>query len=287
MKLIDGKEIAENIYKELAAKLEGLQTKPKLAIILASNDEPSKIYVGLKKKKAEDLGITCEVFYFQGDVSAETIKNKILELNSDMGIQGILVQLPLYSHLKESTEDILNTVDPKKDIDGLTDANQDLSNGSYKGKLLSATVLAILKSIEYASEGVSLSEYLKNKNIVIINTSRLIGKPLASYLSNFTDTITLANRKTENLSSLTRQADILVTATGHLGLISASDLKRGSVVIDVTSMRDVDGKTKGDVVWDSELEETADYYTPVPGGVGPVTVASLLQNLVTASNGRD
>jgi methylenetetrahydrofolate dehydrogenase (NADP+)/methenyltetrahydrofolate cyclohydrolase len=286
MKIIDGKGIAEEIYQELKDRLSHLKDeRPKLVIILASNDEPSQVYVGLKKRKAEELGIACEVVSFDEKVVSRAIMKKIEELNNDPTVTGILVQLPLFAHLRDESDDILNMVDPKKDIDGLSDSNQDLSNGKYKEKHISATALAVIKCIEYAHKGQDLSSTLKGKNILILNRSRLIGKPLASYLSNFTDLVHAVGKGTDDLEDMIGSADILISATGNIGLIKGSDIKEGAIVIDVTSKKDIDGKTKGDISYDEELVAKASYYTPVPGGVGPITVACLLHNVVSAYYG--
>jgi methylenetetrahydrofolate dehydrogenase (NADP+) / methenyltetrahydrofolate cyclohydrolase len=276
MQLIDGKLIAEEICKDISSKLKTLDRKPKLSIILASNDSASLMYDQMKIKRATELGIDAELIRFDEGCDSDLVIAKIAELNSDSNVDGIMVQLPLFSHLVKDQTTILNSIDSRKDIDGLT--------SETLGKVMQgtdtiypATVDAILECIKFAVS--NRLNALEGQNVVIINNSTLIGKPLASLLSGYMATITIANEYTTNLKELCLKSEMIITATGQTDLIDESFIKENAIIIDVTSVK-VDDKIKGDVIVSEGLKAKVGFLTPVPGGVGPLTVACLLRNLL-------
>lgn len=272
MKLIEGNKIAAQIYEQLKAVLTKTNRSPTLVIILANNEEASKTYVKLKQKRAEELGIDVKLINLNATTSKEKLTDQIKELNMDSSVDGILLQLPLYEHLEKCRTEIVNLVDPEKDVDGLTVISQGkLSQGLRTN--IPATVSAIMECLNYTKVDIT------GKHVLIVNHSDLIGKPLTSVLLNKNATVTTTNEHNKNLGNITKQADILITATGQVGLITADMVKENAVVIDVTSLKTRDG-VKGDVARTAELDSKVSWLTPVPGGVGPVTIACLLRNLV-------
>ncbi|MFS8130831.1 MAG: bifunctional 5,10-methylenetetrahydrofolate dehydrogenase/5,10-methenyltetrahydrofolate cyclohydrolase [Candidatus Dojkabacteria bacterium] len=289
MKIIDGKKISKEILEGLKNKIESSHVRPKLAIVLVSNDPASKTYTDLKTSRAEEIGIVVNNYEF--DLTSTDLRNevisKIKELNNDDSVNGILLQLPLDESIKDSTDEIVDTIDPDKDVDGLTSASQrKLADGIRT--FVPATVEAVIECIKYTcpkellGEGDQLSylgTFLQAKRIVIINDSKLIGKPLFSLLSRYNGSIEVLNKYTDDIGSITKQADILVTATGQTQIIDASMVKNSCTIIDITSVKKND-TILGDVTISKELEEKVEWITPVPGGVGPITIACLLRNLV-------
>jgi len=265
-KIIDGKRIAEEILENIKAQVDEMRTKPVLAIINASEDPASEIYIKAKIKACEKTGIGCEVIIFDSNCTQKEVVKKIKELNNNEKISGIIVQLPLWKHLDE--EEILNTVLPKKDADGLTDINLGRLFGNKKG-IVPATPHAILKAIEDVE--------VSGKNAVVVGRSKLVGKPLAHLLLQKDFTVTVCHSKTENLGEFTKNADLLVSAVGKKDLITKSMAKSGAVVIDVGISR-FGNKIYGDV--SKDVCEIASYITAVPGGIGPITVACLLESVV-------
>lgn len=276
--IIDGKALAQKIYLEISNKA----TNPlKLAIILANNDESSKKYTELKKAAGEKIGINVDIYKFDEKITKEDLILKISELNNDISVNGIVVQLPLFSHLNDFTTEILDTLSPKKDADGLTSTSLATAFNFSENSIMPAAVEAIMISLSEVED----LKNLKGKNILIINNSNLVGNPLAVALSKLNATVTIANEFTQNLNKLTLNADIIITATGVTNIIKADDIKNGAILIDVTSVNK-DGKVYGDFIFDESLINKAKAYTPVPGGIGPLTVASLFKNLIKLSNGR-
>ncbi len=273
MEIIDGKKISEEIYTKIKTALKQAEIKPKLAVIIASDDEASKMYVRMKMKKCEETGILTELSTFKENSTSQDILQKIAKLNEDSTVNGILVQLPLYPNLEEHKYRILNSISPLKDPDGLSAINYGLISQSMMNGIIPATVDAILECIKFT--GVEL----QSKNVLIINNSDLVGKPLASIIASLNATVTIANKFSEDLKDLTKNADLIVAATGQTKLIKAEDIKKGAILIDVTSLKTDEGVI-GDFVVDDELREKASFLTPVPGGVGPLTIACLLRNLV-------
>lgn len=271
--IINGKEIAERIRQEIKEKTKTLPVKPKLAVILVGDDEASKIYVKNKQKAADSVGIDTLLYTFEENTKEKELEDLIDRLNKDTSVHGILVQLPLPDTFDE--EKILNRIDPKKDVDGFHPLNMGLlQNGSQNG-IISATPKGVLTLIQ--STGVDL----EGKNALIIGRSNIVGKPMAMLLLRQDCTITIAHSKTKNLRDLCKNADIIVSATGCAGLIKADWVKKGVMVFDVGICRGKDGKLCGDVDFE-KMAKVASFITPVPGGVGPMTIASLLENTLQA-----
>lgn len=269
MQLIDGKVISQQIYSDLADKLKKLPNSPKLAIILASNDEASQMYIKMKSEKAKRLGIETEVFLMDNKSKDEVI-NQIDQINKDSSFNGILVQLPLNEALKEHTKEILNHIREDKDVDGLRD-----------GGRKPATVEAIIECLLFTTYE-PLDSYLKDKNVAIINDSDLIGKPLSIELQRYGARVNVLNKYTADIKSFTSKADIVVSATGVGQIFDHTFVKENCTVIDVTSIKKND-KVVGDFVVDDLLNAKVSFITPVPGGVGPLTIACLLRNLVESA----
>lgn len=292
MKIIDGKKISKEILDGLKQKIESSKIHPKLAIVLVSNDPASKTYTNLKAKRAEEIGVVVNNYDFNLESSnlKSDVINKINELNEDETIDGILLQLPLHDSIKESTDEIVDAIDPDKDVDGLTTINQNKLKDCIR-TYIPATVEAVLECIKYtcpkelldnASQLSYLGTFLYGKRIVIINDSKLIGKPLFSLLSRYNESIEVLNKYSQDIGSITKQADILITATGQTQIIDSSIVKQSCTIIDITSVKKGD-TVLGDVTISKDLEEKVKWITPVPGGVGPITIACLLRNLVNKS----
>ncbi len=264
--IIDGKIIAVRKLEELRLKIRDLKVKPYLAIILVGEDPSSVTYTNLKKKRGEEVGIDVEVIKFAQDVAVDDMITRIQELNNDTAVSGILVQLPLPAGLGEGK--ILTVVDPGKDVDGLTG----------RASFLPATVKGIVTLLdETKATGQELEEWLKNKKVTVIGQGKLIGKPLADYLERNGAKVWRCDRQTSEaeLKQESREADILVSATGTEGIVSADMVKPGAIVIDC-------GSPKAEVDFE-KVKDVAGAITPVPGGVGPMTVVSLLENTVEAA----
>lgn len=278
---IDGKLLAVQIDDFTRSHATELG---KLTIINASPDPATEIWTKRKLEKAESLGIACEIVKRDADVSANLLIELIEQFNADSKIGGILVQLPLFSHLEPNRMEILNAINPDKDVDGLTAVNQGKLMADMPA-LLPATVAGVLEIIRYtelAEKYVPFSEInLAGKEVVIINHSILIGRPLSQALLNYGATVTICHEHTIDLKKHTEQADILITATGQVGLIDHSFVKAGAVVIDVSTIP-TDAGLKGDVNIDDEFLAKVKAYTPVPGGVGPMTTSCLMANMVFA-----
>lgn len=268
--ILDGKMLRDKIFESLKAKLDKMQQKPTLAVILVGENPASQIYVRNKKKTAEKLGINSLSIEYPSDISEEELLNKIKELNSDEKVTAILVQLPLPAHINKNR--IIDAILPQKDVDGLTPYNL--------GKLLSGEEPYVYPC---TPKGILLllDEYnikLEGKNIVVVGRSNLVGKPVAQMLLKRNATVTMCHSHTKNLSEITKTADIIVSAVGKK-VIGEKMLKSDCVVIDVGIFRDENGKISGDVDFEN-VSKTAAYISPVPGGVGPMTIASLMLNTV-------
>ncbi|ATZ61179.2 MAG: bifunctional methylenetetrahydrofolate dehydrogenase/methenyltetrahydrofolate cyclohydrolase FolD [Methanosarcinales archaeon Met12] len=278
MNLIDGRKVATELQAEMKREIEQLKSEqniiPGLATILAGNELASRIYVSMKKKACESIGIYHEEHAFPEDVGEDEVIQLIRQLNDASKIHGILVQLPLPSHLNERK--ILKTIFPKKDVDGFHPTNMgNLMIGVDMGTLVPCTPAGIMTLLEEA--GVSI----EGKHAVIVGRSDIVGKPVALMLLAKHATVTICHSKTRNLSEYTRQADILVAATGKAKLITEDMVKEGAVVIDVGINR-IDGKLCGDVDFEA-VKRKVSAITPVPGGVGPMTIAMLMRNTITAA----
>ncbi len=277
MKIIDGKLISNEIRKNIKKEIENLKEKniiPGLGIILVGNDPASEIYVRNKMKACDELGVHALLYRFDEENSEEEIIEQIEKLNKDDHIHGILVQSPLPTCFNEDR--IISYVDKEKDVDGFGIYNLgDLI--SNQERIVAATPLGILKMLEYENIDV------EGKNVVVVGASLIVGRPMAILLLNRGATVTIAHSKTQNLKEITKQADILIVAIGQAKFITDEYVKDGAVVIDVGTNR-VDGKLYGDVDFD-EVSKKASYITPVPGGVGPMTITMLISNVVDQAKG--
>lgn len=267
--IIDGKKIANEIISELKEKVERLDIKPVLAVIKVGCDPASAVYVRNKIKKASEAGIKSVLKELPENTTKQELLSVIKELNDDTNINGILLQLPLPKTLKE--EDFLDKISPIKDVDGFTTYN---AGKLYKGETpyaISCTPKGIITLLN--KTGINI----QGKTAVVIGRSNIVGKPMQALLLKNNATVIQAHSKTENLSNYTKLADILISAAGKSEFIKKDMIKEGAVVIDVGITRNKEGKLKGDVDF-NDVFNKASYITPVPGGVGPMTIASLLEN---------
>ncbi|AUS69319.1 bifunctional methylenetetrahydrofolate dehydrogenase/methenyltetrahydrofolate cyclohydrolase [Lactococcus lactis subsp. lactis] len=277
MNLIDGKALAAKMQAELKVKVDKLKEAdnvPGLAVILVGEDPASQIYVRNKARQATAIGLNSSVVRLPETVSEQELLDLIEQYNQSEQWHGILVQLPLPEHISE--EKVLLAIDPEKDVDGFHPMNM--------GRLWSGNPLMIPSTPAGIME--MFREYnveLSGKRAVVIGRSNIVGKPMAQLLMMADATVTIAHSKTENLRELTKEADVLVVAIGRDRMIKAEDVKEGAVVIDVGMNRDEDGKLHGDVDFD-EVKDVASLITPVPGGVGPMTITMLMEQTVRASS---
>lgn len=271
-KIIDGKALAEKVLEGAKARASKLDAKPVLAVVLVGENPASQIYIEKKRQACEKTGIDSKLFSFCETVSQKEVLEKIKELNEDNSVNGILVQLPLPKGFDRNK--LLEAVSPAKDVDGFTAENLGkLALGEEK--MVSCTASGIVKLIE--STGVSL----KGKNCCIVNHSIVVGRPLVQLLLNRDATVSICHQFTTHLNEFTANADVLVTAAGVPSLIQTDMVKKNAVVIDAGIAKN-DGKVVGDVEFDS-VKKIASFITPVPGGVGPMTVACLIENTVKAA----
>lgn len=268
--ILDGKKLRDKILEQLKVKIEKFETKPTLVVILVGENPASKIYVNNKKKTAEKLGINSAVINYPPNVSEKELLEKIEELNNDKSVTAILVQLPLPEHI--SKENVMNTILPEKDVDGFTPYNF--------GKLFSGEIPTVYPC---TPKGILLllDEYginIEGEHVVIVGRSNIVGRPLSQMILNRNATVTICHSKTKNLADIIKTADILISAVGK-NIIEGKMLKSDCVVVDVGIFKDANGKTRGDVDFESS-SKVASYISPVPGGVGPMTIASLMLNTV-------
>ena len=275
--IIDGKEVARKTRENLKSKVEELKKKnifPKLAVIMVGEDPASKIYVRNKSKACEELGIEYEEYLLKEETTQKELLDLINKLNQDNSVHGILLQSPIPKNL--DINEAFRTIAPEKDVDGFNPVNV--------GKLvlgqdtfISCTPYGVIKMLE---------EYnidIEGKNAVVIGRSNIVGKPMLQCLLNKHATVTICHSRTKNLKEVTKNADILVAAIGKAKFVTKDMVKPGAVVIDVGINRNEEGKVCGDVDFE-EVKEIAGYITPVPGGVGPMTIAMLMNNIVKAAN---
>lgn len=270
---IDGKAISQQIKDELKEKVEGYKAQGKeisLAVILVGNDPASAVYVGNKKKACEYIGINSVSYELPESTTKEELLDIIDKLNKDDKINGILVQLPLPAHINE--DEVIKAISPDKDVDGFHPENVGRLSIGQKGfvSCTPAGVIELLKRSNIDIEG---------KNCVVIGRSNIVGKPMSLLLLRENGTVTITHSRTKNLKEYTKNADILVVAIGKPKFIDADYVKEGACVIDVGIHRGEDGKLCGDVDYES-VKEVAGALTPVPGGVGPMTIAMLMKNCV-------
>jgi len=270
-KIIDGKALAAKILDDVRKKVKDLKEKPGLAIVIAGNNPASEIYVGLKEKKSKEIGFYVERYNLDPDVKEDELLKLVDELNESKKIHGFIVQLPLPKQIDENF--IIDSILPHKDVDGFTPVNLgNLVNDN--NMLLPATARACLELIK------STGAHIAGKNAVVVGRSNIVGKPTALLLLKENATVTICHSKTKNLAEYTKNADILVVAVGKAELIKKDMVKKGAIVIDVGINRTHSGII-GDVDFEN-VKEVAGYITPVPGGVGPMTIAMLLDNTLKA-----
>ena len=274
--ILDGKKLRDKIFENLKQRLNNMSEKPTLAVILVGENPASQIYVRNKKKTAENLGINSIVINYPADISEKILLDKIQELNNDNKITAILVQLPLPKHIDKFK--IIDAIAPEKDVDGLTPYNSGKLFSGEEPYVYPCTPKGILLLLdEYNIE-------LAGKHVVVIGRSNLVGKPVAQMLLNRNATVTMCHSHTKNLSDITKTADIVVSAVGK-NIIGEKMLKSDCVVVDVGIFKDVNGKICGDVDFTS-ASKIAAYISPVPGGVGPMTIASLMLNTVELADSK-
>lgn len=277
--ILDGKALAAEIRAEVKAQVDDLQQKgvhTALAVVLVGDDPASQVYVRNKIKACGEAGIKSLEFRMPSETTQEALLAKIAELNADDTVDGILVQLPLPRQI--NAEAVIASIDPAKDVDGFHTANAGALVTGKEG-FVPCTPFGVMRLIE--KSGVDPA----GKAAVIVGRSNIVGKPMALLLLAANATVTVAHSKTPDLGAVTRTADILVAAVGRAKLIKADMVKPGAVVIDVGMNRDENGKLCGDVDFAS-VKDVAGHITPVPGGVGPMTIAMLLQNTVIAARKR-
>ena len=271
-KLLDGRKLAQKIEKRqkiVIAKLRKKGIIPTLAVILVGKDPASGIYVSKKQEAASRIGVKVMVFKYPSRAKTEKVASKIQKLNRDKKVHGIIVQLPLPKHINQ--EKIIEAISPSKDVDGFHPLNWGKLANKSEG-LLPCTPAAVIELLHF------YKIKLKGKEVVIVGKGNFVGKPLSILLLNEDTTLTVTHIFTKNLKEHTRRADILISAAGVLRLIKKDMVKKGAVVVDVGISRE-GKKITGDVDFE-EVSKVASYITPVPGGIGPVTVAELLKNVV-------
>lgn len=276
-KIIDGKAISAQIREEIAEKVklynEKTGLRPGLAVIIVGENPASQVYVRNKKKACEQVGFNSWVYEMPESMTQDELNALIDKLNGDPGVHGILVQLPLPKHLDE--EEVILRIKPEKDVDAFHPYNVGrITIGDPK--FLPCTPAGIMELLKRSNIEIS------GKECVVIGRSNIVGKPMALLLLAENGTVTVCHSKTKDLKEVCRRADILVVAIGRTDFITADMVKEGAVVIDVGMNRNADGKLTGDVDFAS-VSEVASYITPVPGGVGPMTITMLLQNTLTAA----
>lgn len=272
--ILDGKKLRDKIFVDLKNKIDKMDKKPTLVVILAGDDSASQIYVRNKKKTAENLGINSVVINYPDTVSEQELLEKINELNNNKEVTAILVQLPLPKHIDKFK--VIDAIAPEKDVDGLTPYNSGKLFAGEEPYVYPCTPKGIL---------LLLDEYnikLEGKHVVVVGRSNLVGKPISQMMLKRNATVTVCHSYTENLPEITKTADILVSAAGG-EIIEKNMLKSDCVVVDVGIFKDENGKVRGDVDFEN-VSKIAAYISPVPGGVGPMTIASLMLNTVELFN---
>ncbi|BEJ46639.1 MULTISPECIES: bifunctional methylenetetrahydrofolate dehydrogenase/methenyltetrahydrofolate cyclohydrolase FolD [Staphylococcus] len=274
-KILDGKQIAKEYRQRLKNQVNELKEHgftPKLSVILVGNDGASQSYVKSKKKAAEKIGMISEIVHLDESTSEEEVLSELNRLNNDDTVSGILVQVPLPKQVSE--QKVLETINPNKDVDGFHPINI--------GKLyideqtfVPCTPLGIMEILKHADIN------LEGKNAVVIGRSHIVGQPVSKLLLQANATVTILHSRTKNMNAHLKQADVIVSAVGQPGLVTKENVKEGAVIIDVGNTPDENGKLKGDVAYD-EVKEIASAITPVPGGVGPLTITMVLNNTLLA-----
>lgn len=272
--ILYGKPVAEAVLNALKPDVENLD--PKLVVVQVGNDPASSSYIRQKMKSCEAVGMRHEHMHLAEDIDIASLMTTVEKLNNDADVTGFIVQLPLPKHLSAHVPEIIRAIDPKKDVDGF---------GAYNlGKMFLSTEFEHLPPATPSGVVAMLEHYkipVAGKHVVVLGRSNIVGKPLAVMLLNRNATVTVCHSKTKDLAVITRQADILCLAVGSPKMVTKAMVKEGAVVIDIGVSRDSAGKLCGDADFEA-LSSIASAITPVPGGVGPLTVASLIRNCVTA-----
>ena len=272
--ILDGKKLRDKLLADLKIRVARLERKPTLAVVLVGDDPASQIYVNNKKKAAENVGIKSIIINMPSTTGETELVHKIQALNNDNNVTAILVQLPLPKHINKNN--IINSISPQKDADGFTTANFGLLFSGQKPYVYPCTPKGIL---------LLLDEYninLEGKHVVIIGRSNIVGRPLSQMMLDRNATVTICHSRTQNLANITKTADVLISAVGEK-IIEENMLKSDCIVVDVGIFKDETGKTRGDVDFEN-VSKIASYITPVPGGVGPMTITSLMLNTVELYN---
>lgn len=270
MEIMDGKNLSNIIKDDLRKEISMYVQTPILAVITIGDDEASKVYVNNKRKSCEQVGISFMHFDYLSEVKESVVINKIKELNKDVSVNGIIVQLPIPDNF--NVDKIINTIDVSKDVDGLTNESK-IRRMNNKSSLIPCTTKGILELLDYYKIN------MESKRVVVVGRSELVGTPTYQECLKRNATVTICHSKTKDLGSITKEADILIVATGHKYLIDKNMIKEGCAIIDVGISRD-NGKLYGDV--NPNVSGKCSYLTPVPGGVGPMTVVMLLKNTFIA-----
>ncbi|MCE5141547.1 bifunctional methylenetetrahydrofolate dehydrogenase/methenyltetrahydrofolate cyclohydrolase FolD [Staphylococcus aureus] len=278
-KILDGKQIAKDYRQGLQSQVEALKEKgftPKLSVILVGNDGASQSYVRSKKKAAKKIGMISEIVHLEETATEEEVLNELNRLNNDDSVSGILVQVPLPKQVSE--QKILEAINPDKDVDGFHPINI--------GKLyideqtfVPCTPLGIMEILKHADID------LEGKNAVVIGRSHIVGQPVSKLLLQKNASVTILHSRSKDMASYLKDADVIVSAVGKPGLVTKDVVKEGAVIIDVGNTPDENGKLKGDVDYDA-VKEIAGAITPVPGGVGPLTITMVLNNTLLAEKMR-
>lgn len=272
MTIINGKEVSQKLKDDIAAQVEKNGYTPGLAVIIVGDDPASRVYVNNKKKACAYCGFHSEEYALPKNTTQGEVIALIERLNTDDAIDGILCQLPLPRHIDEKA--VIEAIAPEKDVDAFSEVDVGkVMIGNYT--FSPCTPAGVMELLRYYDIDVS------GKNAVVLGRSNIVGKPMAMLLLHADATVTLCHSKTTNLKEICRSADILVSAVGKIGAVTADMVKEGAVVIDVGINRNSEGKLQGDVDFEA-LKEKASYITPVPGGVGPMTIAILMQNTLNA-----
>ena len=276
MELIDGKKLAKKIREKLKTSCEELKEKginPKLAVIMVGDDKASQVYVKNKSKVCDEIGIEFEEFILDKDIKQKELIKLIEKLNQDDNIHGILLQSPIPEHL--DINEAFKTINPKKDVDGFNPVNIGklcLNQDTF----VSCTPFGIMKMLE------AYNIKLEGRNVVILGRSNIVGKPLIQCCLNKNATVTVCHSKTRDIKKYTKEADVVMVAVGKAKFLTEDMIKDDAVVIDVGINRNDDGKIIGDVDFEN-VSQKASYITPVPGGVGPMTIAMLMNNVIKAA----
>lgn len=269
---MDGKEVSAAVKQQIADKVKCMGIKPGLAVIIVGDDPASRIYVNNKKKACEFCGFLSEEYSLAGDTSEQELLELIRQLNDREDIHGILCQLPLPKHIDEKA--VISCISPEKDVDAFNDVNVGkIMIGNYS--FLPCTPAGVMEMLDYYNIDIT------GKNAVVIGRSNIVGKPMAMLLLHSNATVTVCHSRTVGLKEICRRADIIVACIGKEKFVTADMVKDGAVVIDVGINRMENGKICGDVDYENVAPKTS-YITPVPGGVGPMTIATLMKNTLNA-----